>query len=103
MEHYQVTLTTANTVYNLKALVKAINASFQDIADQIVLQSDDGNSAAIFLGGSAVSTANYGIKLVAANDSFSRGGAAPGKATLADIYAVSGTNAQLLNISIFKG
>lgn len=102
MEHYQVTLTTANTVYNLLTLVKAINTSFKDTFDQFTIQSDDGNSAAVFLGNSAVSTSNYGIKLPTANDSFNRGGSNAGKACIAGIYAVSGTNAQLLNISCFR-
>ena len=96
MKHYQVTLTTANTIYNLKALILAIDSRFRDNYQQLIIQSDDGNSVAVHLGNAAVTTANYGIKLVAANDSVNIN-----TGVVAGIYATSGTNAQLLDLSFF--
>lgn len=98
MQHYQVTLTTQDVAYNLLTLVKTQNSSFKDIGKQITIQSDDGNSAAIFLGGpSTVTTAVYGVKLPNANDSINLND----YPVLAGIWAVSGSDSQKLNISVF--
>jgi len=97
MKHYQVTLTTQNVVYNLKTLILAIDPTFKDNYKQLIIQADDGNSAAVFLGNSAVTVAAYGVKLPAANDSVNIN-----TGVVAGIHAISGTNAQLLNLSFFK-
>jgi len=96
MKHYQVTLTTANTVYNLKTLIVTLDSAFKDNFKQLIIQSDDGNAAAVFLGGPAVSTSAYGVKLPTANDSVNIN-----TGVVAGIHAVSGTNSQLLNLSLF--
>ena len=97
MEHYQVTLTTGGTAYEIRALIKAINAAFQDTAKQWILQSDDGNSAAIHFGGSGVTVAAYGTKLVAADEALSINAT-----SLGGLYAISGTNSQKVNILVIR-
>lgn len=102
MEHYQVTLTTQNVAYELLALVRAAAPAFVDGADQFTLQSDDGNSAAVFLGGSGVTTAAYGFKLPVADASFNRYASVTGLASLKDVYAISGTDGQKIAIAVFR-
>lgn len=96
MRHYQVTLTTANTAYDLKTLIRVIDPIFRDTYTQLIIQSDDDNVAAVFLGNNIVTTANYGVKLPVANDSVNILTGVVGGTS-----AVSGTNAQKLNLSFF--
>lgn len=101
MEHYQVTLTTADTAYNLKALVKAINSTFKDVGagGTLRIEPDGANVGAIHLGGSTVTTGNYGVYLIG-NESIILNLTV--NAPLVGIWAVSGENAQKVNISIFR-
>ena len=98
MRHYQVTLTTAGTVYELRTLVKALDPSFRDGCKQLIIQMDDGNSAPVFLGGPTVSSSNYGTKLTSPDEFLNLNYEA---AQVGGIYAVSTGNSQLLNLALY--
>lgn len=96
MQGYQVTLTTANTVYNLWALVTAINANFVDTSnkgDISVQVEDDGGTQKIYLGDANLSSSRYAWKGTVGDSS-------PHFRNLAGVYAMSDTASKKLNISI---
>lgn len=85
-----LTLPTASTAYHLKTLaISAFSAqnttAYVDRWSQIIVQSHEGNSGAIYLGGSNVDAAVYGNKIVGADDGLNL--APPnGHAHLQDLY-----------------
>jgi hypothetical protein len=95
----QVTLTTANTVYNLQTLVKAIDAAEPGYCHQLTLQADIGNGEAnVFIGDSTVSSSTYGVKLPASGASNYE---SPFNAIdLANFYLVSDTNSAKVNVQV---
>lgn len=93
MKHYYVTLTTQDTAYNVKNLVKAVDADYDDVASfKITVQSAKGNTGDIFLGGSTVTQSSYGQVLLAAGDKYETG------VGLENMYALADTASQALAI-----
>lgn len=99
MPAFQVTLTDANTNYNLLALARAISATFLDRARHIVIQSDPDNGAAKIKVGvePSLSDTRFGYEIAVGE-----GQIYPGSNTsmyhLKGLYARSDTAGAKLNI-----
>lgn len=96
MVGYQVTLTSANTNYNLLTLVRAIDAGFVDQGEMFVQADPDGGAQIFLLGDSNLASGRYAVKMVAGNttDTLTQIG------DLGGTYARCDTNSKKLNISI---
>jgi len=99
MKSFRVTLTLANTNYNLYTLIAAIMPTFYDQGRQVMIQSDTANSDAVLIGDSNLSATVYGINLAAALASVNLG-SAPLMVRLHDYYARSATAGQILEITV---
>jgi hypothetical protein len=97
MQGFQVTLTDADTNYDLLALVRAIDSAFIDFANQITLQADDANSGTILIGDSNLSDTRYGVKL-SVTDALALGVGS----SLRGINARSASSGQKLNIFVAR-
>jgi hypothetical protein len=95
MPSFQVTLTSANTNYNLLTLVRAIDDEFVDHGD-VSIQAAETNGGTVLTGDSALSTTRYGAELAAGMSSFYDRGHLHG------LYARSSTAAQKLNLQITR-
>jgi len=100
MASFQVTLTSANTNYNVLTLVRAVDANFVDRGMQISLQSDPTNTTGQYiLGGqdANVSATRYGWALTP-GDSWTT----PRFTSLAGVYVRSGASGQKLNVEVTR-
>lgn len=97
MPSYTVRLTTGGTIYNLLTLVRVANEDFCDCYPMVVISADKDNSAPIYVGNGSVSSASYGFKLGAADDSITVN-PPNALASLSDLNAVAGSDNQDLNI-----
>jgi hypothetical protein len=95
MPAFQVTLTDANTNYNLLTLVRAIDSTFVDQGN-ISIQTDPANLGAVLMGDSNLSATRYGAKLSGGSSMFYE------KKALRGRYARSATAAQKLNIEVAR-
>lgn len=96
MKGYQVTLTTANTVYNLLTLIRAIDSAFVDTAnagDVVVQVEDDGGAQKVLLGDANVAANRYAWKGTIGDTS-------PHYGSVGGLNARSDTNSTKLNISV---
>jgi len=101
---FQLTLSSGSTVYNLYTLMKSIGVPtdgiLPDRVNQFAIQSDDSNGTAnVFVGDSALSTSNYGIKLLA-GDSMAAGPTFGNGICLRDYYVLSNTAGTKINVII---
>jgi len=99
MKAFSVTLTSADTNYNIGALIKAIAPTFYDQGRQVMIQSNTANTAPILIGDVNLGTSRYGLELTAALSSVNLG-SAPLMVRLQEYYARSTGAAQILNITI---
>lgn len=91
----QVTLTNANQNYNLLTLVRAVDSTFVD-QGRMTIQADPGNTDAVLLGDSSLSTTRYGMSLSGGEPVFYE------KGSLLNRYARSATAGQKLNIEVTR-
>jgi hypothetical protein len=63
MTGIQVTLTDADTNYDLLTLVRGVDSGFKDVARQITIQADASNSVAVLIGDANLSATRYGARL----------------------------------------
>lgn len=63
MKGYVVTLTSANTNYNLLTLVRVIDSTFVDQGDFVIQVEDDGGAQVVKLGGSDLDATHYGFMM----------------------------------------
>lgn len=90
---YQVTLTSANTKYNLRTLVVALDSAFVDQGDFCIQATDDGGTQVFLIGGSDLDSTHYGASMHAGDFSAHF-------LHLAGIYAQCDTAAKKLNITV---
>ena len=97
-----VSLETAETRYNLLTLVRAIHTDLPDGFKHVVIQSDPENAAAVvWIGDSGVtSTERIGFQLGAGEGHVWSPSDKP--TGLKNIFAVSDTNAAVLNIALTR-
>lgn len=63
MAAFQLTLTSADTNYNLLTLIRAIDEDFVDNARHLSIQADPSNGSAVLIGDTELSATRYGISL----------------------------------------
>lgn len=95
-----VTLTTANTAYNLYTLLSAVDPTVVQLCQDVLIQEDNGAGAAlVFIGNSGVTSTTYGVGLKA-TWSWSAGPLTTGTANLNDIYLVADTNTTAVHVTV---
>lgn len=97
---FTLTLTDANTNYNLHTLAAAVETELRTNFSQISLQPDPANSGLVLIGDAALSGTRYGLALgtvtspAAAAPVILRSGSGAADQGLNALYARSGTAAQ---------
>jgi hypothetical protein len=101
---FQLTLTTASTVYNLYTLMRAVTGAvptdgiLPDRVNRFSIQSDDSNQTAnVFVGDSLLSSSQYGAKL-AAGGSLSIGPTFGNGVCLRDFYLMGSADGTKVNV-----
>lgn len=92
---FQVTLTNANTNYNLLTLVRAIDADFVDVGDFVIQANDDAGAQKIKLGGADLDDTHFGQEMLAGDFSAHY-------KSLLGVNARSDTAAKKLNITVVR-
>jgi hypothetical protein len=64
MKGYLVTLTTANTNYNLLTLVRAIDSAFVDRGEVRIQATDDSGPQKFLFGGADLDATHYGFSML---------------------------------------
>lgn len=92
----QVTLTSANTNYNLKTLIEAIEPMLQGQVDEATIQADEGTGT-VLVEDASLSGTRYGYVL---NPGDSRTYRMPGRIRTGEIYLRSATAGKKVNVEV---
>jgi hypothetical protein len=97
MPAYTLTLATNGTVYNLNALIQAINPKESTNFSEISIQPDSGNANPILLGDASLATSRYGIRLASTSPPYQpRAATGSNSLTLNNVYALGVTSDNLV-------
>ena len=92
----QLTLAVANTAYNLKTLIDAIEPMLQGTADEVVIQADSG-AGTVLVGDSQISGTRYGYVLAPGD---SRTYRLPGRIRTNEMWLRSATAGKKVNVEV---
>lgn len=95
-----LTLTSANTNYNLGTLIKALNSSASTEYSELIITADDANTAPVYFGSDStnLSATDYGLKLLAGDSILMRASALNDGITATGIYLRSSSAAQKIHV-----
>jgi hypothetical protein len=102
MPSFQVTLTSANTNYNMLTLIRAIDSTFIDVGAHVVIQSDPTTNAGHKIKvatDSNLSATRFGYELSAGEGQILPG---DGRYHLKGLYARSDNAGSKLNIDVTR-